>query len=85
MNTMEITKLYWDLHENVNGGFFYRNESGQYEDIDDKSGDARAVEDSLQEAVDCDFDLLTAIRNRQSATLGITPWNQEMYRTIRAA
>ena len=57
MNTMEMKKLYWDLLESVNGGFIYRNEAGRYEDIDDKSGDTRAAEDSLQEAVDCDADL----------------------------
>ena len=56
MNTMEMKKLYWDLHESVNGGFIYRNEAGQHENIDDKSVDARVVEDSLQEADDCDFD-----------------------------
>ena len=57
MNTMEMKKLYWDLLESVNGGFIYRNEAGRYEDIDDKSGDTRAAEDSLQEAVDYDADL----------------------------
>ena len=57
MNTMEMKKLYWDLLESVNGGFIYRNEAERYEDIDDKSGDTRAAEDSLQEAVDCDADL----------------------------
>ena len=56
MNTMEMKKLYWDLLESVNGGFIYRNEAGQHENIDDKSVDARVVEDSLQEADDCDFD-----------------------------
>ena len=56
MNTVEIKKLYWDLLESVNGGFIYRNEAGQHENIDDKSVDARVVEDSLQEADDCDFD-----------------------------
>ena len=57
MNTMEMKKLYWDLLESVNGGFIYRNEAGRYEDIDDKSRDTRAAEDSLQEAVDYDADL----------------------------
>ena len=38
MNTMEMKKLYWDLLESVNGGFIYRNEAGQHENIDDKSG-----------------------------------------------
>ena len=57
MNTMEMKKLYWDLLESVHGGFIYRNEAGQHENIDDKSGDTRAAEDSLQEAVDCDADL----------------------------
>ncbi len=57
MNTMEMKKLYWDLLEGVNGGFIHRNEAGRYEDIDDKSGDTQAAEDSLQEAVDCDADL----------------------------
>ena len=56
MNTMEMKKLYWDLLESVNGGFIYRNEAGQHENIDDKSVDARVFEDSLQEADDCDFD-----------------------------
>ena len=56
MNTMEMKKLYWDLLESVNGGFIYRNEAGQHEDIDDKSVDTRAFEDSLQEADDYDFD-----------------------------
>ena len=56
MITMEMKKLYWDLLESVNGGFIYRNEAGQHENIDDKSVDARVVEDSLQEADDCDFD-----------------------------
>ena len=56
MNTMEMKKLYWDLLESLNGGFIYRNEAGQHENIDDKSVDARVVEDSLQEADDCDFD-----------------------------
>ncbi len=57
MNTMEMKKLYWDLLEGVNGGFIHRNEAGQHEELDDKSGDTRAAEDSLQEAVDCDADL----------------------------
>ena len=57
MITMEMKKLYWDLLESVNGGFIYRNEAGQHENIDDKSVDARVVEDSLQEAVDYDADL----------------------------
>ena len=56
MITREMKKLYWDLLESVNGGFIYRNEAGQHENIDDKSVDARVVEDSLQEADDCDFD-----------------------------
>ena len=56
MITREMKKLYWDLLESVNGGCIYRNEAGQHEEIDDKSGDTRAAEDSLQEAVDCDFD-----------------------------
>ena len=56
MITMEMKKLYWDLLESVNGGFIYRNEAGRYEDNDDKSVDARVVEDSLQEADGCDFD-----------------------------
>ena len=57
MNTMEMKKLYWDLLEGVNGGFIYRNEAGQQEHIDDKSGDTRAAEESQQEAVDCEADL----------------------------
>ena len=56
MITMEMKKLYWDLLESVNGGCIYHNEAGQHENIDDKSVDARVVEDSLQEADDCDFD-----------------------------
>ena len=56
MITMEMKKLYWDLLESVNGGFIYCNEAAQHENIDDKSVDARVVEDSLQEADDCDFD-----------------------------
>ena len=56
MITMEMKKLYWDLLESVNGGCIYRNEAGQHENIDDKSVDARVVEDSLQEVDDCDFD-----------------------------
>ena len=57
MNTMEMKKLYWDLLESVNGGFIHRNGAGQHENIDDKSGDTRAAEDSLKEAVDCEADL----------------------------
>ena len=56
MITMEMKKLYWDLLESVNGGFIYCNEAAQHENIDDKSVDSRVVEDSLQEADDCDFD-----------------------------